>query len=74
MFDLSMLVVHIGLAYVNIDRYTSRHHDKEMKLTLQVVKILWVLSWPVAIAACEGTPQDLSVPYHGWPSSYPYIE
>jgi hypothetical protein len=53
MFCLSMLVVNIGLAYVHIDRYTSRHHDKEIKLTLQVVKILWVLSWPVAIAACE---------------------
>jgi len=49
----SIHVANIAFIYLWIDRNNFDRRQKVLKLTLRVAMILWVLSFPLAIAACQ---------------------
>lgn len=49
----SIQVANIALIYLGIDRNNFDRRQKVLKLALRVAIILWVLSFPLAFAACE---------------------
>ena len=49
----SVLVANTAFVYLGIDRINFDRRQKVLKLTLRVAMILWVLSFPLAIAACQ---------------------